>query len=218
MFFIKHLHCFSSNIFIVFFKKCSLISSKSFIVFHQNVFIVFGVFINHGEKVFMVFSRKWWKCSRIIHCFSSYSSKKMFNYEKKTSHFLRQAPPILLLFSMRSFFCRKFRKVICCSSVNSSEFFYDHFSLQRSEFNIIPLLNVIKQRGVQSILSVAMLRDSRRTPMSWLSYTILLCETSYSYIQRPYHKYKDGGAWLQKWPHQNVLHRASNYQSRAHRL
>ena len=49
-------------------------------------------------------------------------------------------------FSTVCIFCRKFCKVIWCSSVNSSEFFYDHFSLQRSEFNIIPLLNVSKDR------------------------------------------------------------------------
>ena len=145
MFFIKHLHCFSSNIFIVFFKKCSLISSKSFIVFHQNVFMIFGVFINHGEKVFMVFSRKWWKCSRIIHCFLHIHQRKCSIMKRKHHIFwVKLLRFYLFLISLWND-CRKFCKVICCSSVNSREFFYVHSTLQRSEFNIIPLLHRYKR-------------------------------------------------------------------------
>ena len=161
--------------FIDFIKKCSLFSSKCVHCFWCFLWSrwksVHGFSLWNDENV---------QESFIV--FLQHSSKKIINYEKNTPHFLMQAPPILLLCNSTCWNnCRKFRKVICCSSVNSREFFYVLSSLQRSKCNITPLLNVYRYRGEGGILSVAMLHDSRRTPMSWLSYTIQLCETSYSY-------------------------------------
>ena len=115
-----YVHCFSSNIFIVFHKTSSLFSSKSV----QESFIVL---LHIHQRKCSIVKRKhhifWVKLLRFYYFVSTQVNN-----------------------------CRKFCKVIWCSSVNSSEFFYVHSSLQRSEFSITPMLNVYKDREEEEAL------------------------------------------------------------------
>ena len=93
----------------------------------------------------MVFSRKWWKVFKNHSLFFFTFIKENVQLWKENITFSESSSSdFTLLSSTLHIFCRKFCKVIWCSSVNSSEFFWNHAALQRSEFNIIPLLHRYK--------------------------------------------------------------------------
>ena len=141
------------KLFIVFHQTSSLFSSKSVHWFLQNhslffikmcsLFLMFSLIMVKKCSWFSLENDESVQESFIV--FLHIHQRKCSIMKRKHHIFWCKLLRFYLFVLSVLFFCRKFCKVIWCSSVNSSEFFYDHFSLQRSEFHIIPLLHRCKR-------------------------------------------------------------------------